>query len=260
MNRTHPPLSVLLPTFNNETIIRDCLESVKWADEIFVVDSFSTDRTLDICREYRARIVQHEYIQSAKQKNWAIPQCAHEWVFQIDTDEVLEPGARKEIERAIAAAPADQNVFRLPRKNHILGVWIKAAGIYPDYQTRLFRRDDARFEDKEVHAHIRAPGRVGTLRHHLLHYGMTSISKQLSNLDRYSRYQADELCKRGKRFHWYQLVFRPIAIFGYYYFWKLGWTAGYRGWLIAAINASFDFWAHAKLWELQTFKLPASPQ
>jgi hypothetical protein len=89
---------------------------------------------------------------------------------------------------------------------------------------------------------------------------MTSISKQLSNLDRYSRYQADELRKRGKRFHWYQLVFRPIAIFGYYYFWKLGWTAGYRGWLIAAINASFDFWAHAKLWELQTFKLPASPK
>jgi len=94
-------LSVLLPTFNNEGIIRATLESISWADEILAVDSFSTDNTLDICREYGARILQHEYEQSAKQKNWAIPQCAHDWVFQIDSDEVLEPGLREEIEAVL---------------------------------------------------------------------------------------------------------------------------------------------------------------
>ena len=252
-------ISVLLPTFNNEKIIRDCLESVKWADEILVVDSFSTDHTLDICREYGARIVQHEYIQSAKQKNWTIPQCANEWVLQIDTDERLEAGMEDEIKNAIMNAGLGVQAFRLPRKNHILGVWLQISNLYPDYQTRLFRRDLGRFEDKEVHAHIRVPGQVGTLRHHILHYGMTSISKQLSNIDRYSRYQADELNKCGKRFHWYQLVLRPFAVFGYYFLWKRGFTAGYRGLLVASINATFDFWAHAKLWEIQTFKLPASP-
>src|SRR6266478_5170400 len=100
-----PKISVLLPTFNNAQIIRSALESIRWADEILVVDSFSTDSTLDICREYGARILQHEYVQSAKQKNWAIPQCGNEWVLQIDTDEVLEPGLREEIEAVIKNPP-----------------------------------------------------------------------------------------------------------------------------------------------------------
>jgi glycosyltransferase involved in cell wall biosynthesis len=253
-------VSVLLPTYNNERIIRNCLESVKWADEILVVDSFSTDRTLDICREYGARILQHEYIQSAKQKNWAIPQCAHAWVLQIDSDEVLEPGLREEILNVVARADSDRCAFQIPRKNFILGEWLQVANLYPDYQTRLFRRDSGRFEDKEVHAHVRVQHPVGVLQHHIIHHGTSSISKQLSNLDRYSRYQADELNKRGKRFYWYQLIFRPWAVFAYYFFVSRAFTAGYRGWIVCAIIVTLDFWAHAKLWEIQRFDLDASPK
>ncbi len=253
-------LSVLLPTFNNEKIIRDCLESVKWADEILVVDSFSTDHTLDICREYGARIVQHEYIQSAKQKNWAIPQCANEWVLQIDTDERLEPGLREEIQALLQCPPDDVDGYRMPFKHHILGEWVRVANLYPEYHLRLFRRDRGRFEDKEVHAHVRVPGRVDTLSHHILHYGMTSISAQLRNIDRYSRYQADELHKRGKVFHWHHLIVRPPLIFAYYYFLRRGFTVGYRGLLIAALAATFDFWTYAKLWEMRSFNLVASPK
>ena len=252
-------ISVLLPTFNNAEIIRATLESIQWADEILVVDSFSTDSTLDICREYGARIIQHEYIQSSKQKNWAIPQCAHEWVLQIDTDEVLEAGAKEEILTRTAAAPPEVHAFALPRKNHVLGKWISTANLYPDLQTRVFRRDVGRFEDKEVHAHVFVPGKIEVLEHNVLHYGMTSISKQLSNIDRYSRYQADELRKRGKRFRWTQLILRPPAVFAYYYFRKLGFTAGYRGLLIATLNATHDFWAHAKLWELEVSELANVP-
>jgi glycosyltransferase involved in cell wall biosynthesis len=259
-NRPRVKLSILLPTFNNAAYIRPTLESIQWADEILVVDSFSADATLDICREYNARIIQHEYIQSAKQKNWAAPQCAHEWVLQMDTDEVLEEGAQAEIQNAIAHAPDDVHAFRLPRKNHILGEWVKVSNLYPDYQTRLFRRDFGKWQDKEVHAHVEVSGRVETLQHHILHYGMKSISNQLRNLDRYSRYQADELKKRGKKFSWTQITLRPFAIFAYYFFWTRGFTAGYRGLLIAAVNTTFDFWAHAKLWELETFDLPASPK
>jgi glycosyltransferase involved in cell wall biosynthesis len=245
-------ISVLLPTFNNAGIIRATLESIQWADEILVVDSFSTDETLEICREYGARIIQHDYIQSSKQKNWAIPQCAHEWVLQIDTDEVLETGAREEITTRIATAPEDVHAFSLPRKNHVLGKWISTADLYPDLQTRVFRRDVGRFEDKEVHAHLAVPGKIEVLKHSVMHYGMTSIAKQLSNIDRYSRYQADELRKRGKQFRWPQLVFRPFFVFSYYYFWRLGFASGYRGFLIASLSATYDFWAHAKLWELET--------
>jgi glycosyltransferase involved in cell wall biosynthesis len=254
-----PKLSVLLPTFNNAEIIRPTLESIRWVDEILVVDSFSTDSTLDICREYGARILQHEYVQSAKQKNWAIPQCAHEWVLQIDTDEVLEPDIREEIEATLENLPTGVDGFRIPFKHYVLGQWVRACGLYPEYHLRLFRRDAGRFEDKEVHAHVRVPGQVGTMRSHIQHFGMTSIGKQLRNIDRYSRYQADELRKRGKQFRWTQATVRPLAVFGYYYFWKRGFTAGYRGLLLASLNATSDFWAHAKLWELETLGLSASP-
>src|SRR5689334_24008024 len=94
-------LSVLLPTYNEEAVLTDCLESVKWADEILVVDSYSTDRTLDIVRKYDARIIQHEYINSTKQKNWAIPQCNSTWVLQIDADERLEPALQEEIKNIL---------------------------------------------------------------------------------------------------------------------------------------------------------------
>lgn len=244
-----PKLSVLLPTYNNEAIIRDCLETVKWADEILVVDSFSSDRTLEICGEYGARILQHDYVNSAQQKNWAIPQCAHDWVLQIDTDERLEPGLPVEIQDAIANASPETHAFRFARKNHVFGSWVRVAAMYPDWQTRLFRRQEGRFEDKEVHAHIQVPGLTQTLKHHLIHYGMPNVRKQLGNLDRYTRYRAADLGKRGKRFHWYQLVFRPPAVFAYYYLWLRGFREGYRGLIISAYESTFDFWAHARLWE-----------
>jgi glycosyltransferase involved in cell wall biosynthesis len=253
-------LSILLPTFDDQEIVRDCLESVKWADEILVVDSFSTDHTLDICREYGARILQHEYVNSAKQKNWAIPQCAHEWVLQVDTDERLEPGLQEEIQAILSAPSTDVQGYRIPFKHHILGEWVRVAGLYPEHHLRLFRKSSGSFEDKEVHAHVLVRGRVENLEHHILHFGMTTISKQLENVDRYARYQADELKKRGKRFHGYELILRPPAIFFYYYFWKLGFLAGYRGFLVASISATTDFWSHAKLWGIYTLGLPASPK
>jgi len=253
-------VTVLLPTYNNAALLRGCMESAGWADEILVVDSFSSDGTPELARELGARVIQHEYLNSALQKNWAIPQCGSEWVLQLDSDERMPPDAAGAIRQAVAEAPADLHAYRLPRRNEVLGVWCQVENLYPDYQTRLFRRDQGRFEDKEVHAHVRVPGRVATLAVPILHFGMPHIGKQLTNLDRYTRYGADELRKRGKRFHWYQLALRPFALFAYYYMWKRGFTAGYRGLLVAMLNVTFDFWTHAKLWELETLRLPSSPR
>lgn len=252
-------LSLLLPTYNNAALLPEVLAAFAWVDEIVIVDSFSTDDTLAIAAAHGARVLQRRYDQSANQKNWAIPQCQHEWILQVDTDERPEPGLREEIEQLLTAPPPEVQGYRLPFKHHILGQWVRVMNLYPEYHLRLFRKTMGRFETKEVHAHLQVPGQVGTLQHHLLHYGMPTLSKQLSNLDRYSRYQADELHKQGKRFHWAQVTLRPIAVFGYYYFYKLGFTVGYRGFFLAAHNALFDFWAHAKLWELEALGLPASP-
>jgi glycosyltransferase involved in cell wall biosynthesis len=255
-----PPISILLPTFNNANSVRDTLESVKWASEILVVDSFSTDGTVEICREYGARVVQHEYVNSARQKNWAAPQCRHDWVLQIDTDETLEPGAREEIEMALAASAENVEAFRLPRRNHMLGRWVRRAGIYPDYQTRLFRRDRGRWPEREVHAHLTVPGEVQTLKHHLMHQGMPNISKQLRNLDRYTRYEADELRKQGIRFRWSRVVVRPWLVFLHRYFWLRGFLDGWRGFVLCSYLGIYAFLSQAKLWELEELGLEQSPR
>lgn len=254
------PLSVLLPTCNNSATIRRTLESICWADEILVVDSFSTDGTLDICREYGARLLQHEYINSARQKNWAIPQCTYTWVLQIDSDEVLEPGLPGEIEAAITRASANVHAFRLPRKNHVLGRWMRFAGIYPDYQTRLLRREVGRWIEREVHAHVTVPGAMGTLRGHILHDGMPHISKQLRNLDRYTRYEADELRKQGRRFRLHQLLLQPGLVFLKRYLWQQGFRDGYRGFIYCTYLATYQFMTLAKLWELEELGLAHSPK
>jgi len=255
-----PQISILLPTFNNAATVRATLESVSWADEILVVDSFSTDETLNICNEYDARVIQHEYINSARQKNWAAPQCRNGWVLQIDTDEVLESGAREEIEEAIHSAGSNVDAFRFPRKNHILGRWVRQAGIYPDYQTRLFRRDACRWVEREVHAHVNVPGETRTLKHHVLHYGMPNISKQLHNLDRYTRYEADELRKSGKQFRWTGLTMRPCATFFRRYVLERGFLAGWRGFILCGYLAIYVFLTQAKLWELNELELEQSPK
>ncbi len=255
-----PRVSILLPTFNSAATVRDTLESVKWADEILVVDSFSTDETLKICSEYTARIVQHEYLNSAKQKNWALPQCENDWVLQIDTDEVLEPGAREEIEQALNSTSLQVRAFRFPRKNHVVGRWVRRAGIYPDYQTRLFRRDDGRWHEREVHAQIEVSGDTKPLQHHILHFGMPTISKQLRNLDRYTRYEADELRKNGVTFGWTAVTIRPWLVFFRRYVWHRGFLEGWRGFIVCAYLAIYDFLTHVKLWEMEELGLEQSPK
>lgn len=255
-----PLISVLLPTYNCAEIVRETLESVKWADEILVVDSFSTDATLDICREYGARIIQHEYVNSAVQKNWAVGQCRNEWVLQIDSDEVLEAGARKEILETVETASPNVDAFRLPRKNHVLGKWVRYGGIYPDWEMRLFRRDKGRWFDREVHSNVRVPGETGTLKHHILHHGMPNISKQLRNLDRYTRYEADELRKLGKHFNLLDLLFRPPLTFLYRYFWLQGFRDGMRGFIVCVYLAAYVFFTRAKLWEMEELGLDRSPK
>lgn len=247
-------LSVLIPSFNSEKTIRETLESVKWADEIFVCDSFSTDKTLAIAREYAARIIQHEYINSALQKNWAIPQCRHEWVLIVDTDEVLEDGLKEEIFEKIEKNDPAFDGFMISGKNLIYGQWIRYGGLYPDYHLRLIRRDKGRYATREVHAHLLVPGKIGKLKHHFLHNGFKDMSTWLIKLARYSKYEADELAKQGKKFHFMRVTLYPFIIFMRTYFWKLAILEGYRGFMLSLLDSFYYFNMYAKLYERQRTK------
>jgi glycosyltransferase involved in cell wall biosynthesis len=242
-------ITVMVPCFNNASSIADVLETVQWADEILLVDSFSTDNTLEIAGRFNVRIVQNEYINQAKQSNWALQYCTHEWVLQIDTDEYLPENAEEIIRNAVENAAPDVHCFRMARRNHVLGKWVKHGGIYPDWEHRLFRRDKGQWFDREVHSNVRVEGKTETLPIDLIHHGMPTISKQLKNLDRYTAYEADELHKKGKSFSYIQWIFRPWIIFGYRYFYQQGFRDGWRGFLLAVCNAFYVFVTYAKLKE-----------
>jgi glycosyltransferase involved in cell wall biosynthesis len=261
MAKMQPPaISILLPTYNNAATLSDTLQSVQWAGEILVIDSFSTDATLEICARFNCRVIQHEYINSARQKNWALPHCRHEWVLQIDSDETLATSLQEEISSCLRDVPQAVDAFRMPRKNHILGKWCRHGGLYPDYQVRLFRKDKGRWTAREVHASIVVPGEVRTLQGAILHQGMPTLARQIANLNRYTRYEADELLKQGRRFSAYRLLIHPWLIFAYRYFFQQGFRDGWRGFIFCAYTAFYSFLVWAKRWELDEIHLDQSPK
>jgi len=259
MSLSRVPVSVLIPCFNSADVIEECLASVSWADEIFVCDSFSTDATLDICRRYTGRIVQHEYVNSATQKNWAIPQVAHDWVLIVDTDERVSPELRREIEAALTPdCPYDG--FRIPRLNHVFGRPIRHGGHYPDYQLRLFRRDRGRYQDRQVHAHVELRGAAGVLSAPLLHYGQRDI-EQVTRvyLLRYTAWEAAQKQKDGIRFRSTDLVVRPVGAFAVRYLMQRGFLDGTAGLFMALLVSAYVFLTYARLWQLQKATDPQPP-
>lgn len=241
-------LSVIIPCYNNQDIIRDCLESVKWADEILVVDSFSTDNTLEIVKEYTNRILQHEYINSASQKNWAIPQAKYDWILIVDTDERIPKELKEEIVE-IFRDPKDFVGFKIPRANYSFGKRLRYGGYWPDYQLRLFKKDKGRYEDREVHAHVIVDGKVGFLKNPIIHYHDRSISQVVEKyFIRYANWEAKERLKR-ERFKITKLFFLPPAVFIYRYIYKRGILDGIRGFITAALWSIYIFLTYLYMWQ-----------
>jgi glycosyltransferase involved in cell wall biosynthesis len=235
-------------------VIEDCLKSVRWADEVIVVDSYSTDKTVDIARQYADRVLQHEYGFSALQKNWAIPQASHEWVLIVDTDERVPAQLRDEIV-ALLSQPSPHAGYRIPRANSVLGREIRHADYYPDYQVRLFRRDAGRYDLRRVHAHITLDGSCGTLRAPLLHYSGRSLDQMIRNLLLLmTTWEAEQRAPNRRagawsRWLWVNLLFRPVAAFGLRYFRQGGWRDGYHGLVASMIWAIYVAITYMKVWE-----------
>ena len=242
-------LTALIPCRNEERNIRDCLESVEFADEILVVDSFSTDATLDIARRYTDRILQHEYVNSAAQKNWAIPQASHPWVLIVDADERVTPDLRDEIGRILAAdGPCDG--YWLRRRNVFLGREIRFSGWQNDRVLRLFRRDLGRYQDKHVHAGLLLDGRPGACRHPLLHYSYRSLEDELAKTRRYGQWGAADALDAGKKPTARRLLWHPVFTFLHRYLLRGGFLDGRHGLVLCLFQAFGVFYKYARLWEM----------
>ncbi len=247
-------VTAIIPTFNEERHIAETIASVAWADEVLVVDSFSKDRTVEIAREKGAKVIQREYGYSASQKNWAIPQAAHPWIFLLDADERCTPELEREIKQILAMQPVP-HAYWIHRANHFMGKRINYSGWQSDKVVRLFKRDTCKYQDLKVHAEIITAGGVSKLREKIVHYTYTDLASYLKKADRYTTWGAldryEKFQKSGKRIGWAYLFFRPLGRFLRHYFWRLGFLDGTHG-LVVSLLASHNIFIRAlKIWRLQ---------
>lgn len=238
-------LSVIIPCFNEERNIEACLKSVSWADEILVVDSFSTDRTIEIAQKYTDRILRHEYINSAAQKNWAIPQALHDWVLIVDCDERVTPGLRDDIAALLKQEPP-RDGYWIKRKNYLFGEEIKYSGWGTDSVLRLFRRDLGRYQEKRVHAEVDLQN-TGVLQGFLEHHSVSSLSDWINKINRYSSWKAQDKYEKGAMAPVLHMMLRPPMRFFKDYILRLGILDGWRGFLIASMSAFAELVMAAKI-------------
>jgi len=241
-------LSVAVITLNEEGNIRACLESAKWADEIVVCDSGSSDRTLEMAAGYGARTFQDAWRGFAGHKNLALERCRQPWILVLDADERVTPALQTEIQAVLrAGGPCDG--YRVGRKNFFLGAWIRHGGWYPDRSIRLFRRGRGRFLTRAVHEVVEVQGTVGTLRHPMEHYTYASISQFLRRMDRYAGLAAGELFVAGRRCRLTDLTLRPTWTFLRMFVLQRGFLDGWRGLILAGLYACYTLVKYAALWE-----------
>ena len=248
-------LSVALITKNEEANLARTLESVRWADEIVIVDCGSTDGTAEIAREFGAKFTVESWKGFGAQKNSAIAQCTSDWVLALDADEAVSAELAAEIQALLRGTP-DCDAYFLPRRNFFLGRWIRHGGYYPDPKLRLFRRGAAQFEERSVHETLRCSGRTGRLHGDLLHDAYPTLDGYIEHMNRYSALGAAQAMARGKTSRGLaaflgNVCVNPAATFAWNYFVRGGFLDGREGLLLQLYHSAYVSWKYAKAWERQ---------
>ncbi|HZQ48632.1 MAG TPA: glycosyltransferase family 2 protein [Verrucomicrobiae bacterium] len=248
--RRAAPITAYALTYNEAPQIRDALESIKWADEIIIVDSFSTDGTVEIAREYGARIISEKFCGYGRLRNLALEAADNDWILSIDSDERCTPELAAEVRREAEAPQYD--AYHVPRKSHFMGRWMQHSGWYPDYrQPQFFNRRKMRYREDLVHEGFDLDGRLGYLRGHVLQYPWPTIEAGTAKLQRYSTLVAQRYAQMNKRASLFKLICRPISMFLKVYVYKQGFRDGRHGFILATLYAYYTFLKYAKLWELR---------
>jgi glycosyltransferase involved in cell wall biosynthesis len=243
-------ISAVVRTFNEELNIRDCLESVTWADEIVVVDAFSTDRTVEIVREYTDRVILNAWEGHLPQSVVATEQARNLWVFHIDSDERVTPELKNEILAVdLKSTPCD--AFDMPRHHFFMKRWINHSGWYPDRNIRLYRKDRCWWGGYEPHDKIQVPGQLGHFTGNLNHFIYRDITHFANTKNSYATKTALDHFKNGRRATLGHLTVRPLATFFIRYLIRLGILDGLPGYVICAMESYGVFLKYLKLYEMQ---------
>ena len=241
--------------FNEAAHIRRCLESVKWCDEIVVVDSFSSDQTVQICREYTPHVIQRAWPGFVEQKRFALSQTSHEWVLNIDADEEVSPALQQDILTILTRDDPAVDGFYIPRLVYYLGRWWWH-GWYPSYRLRLFRRTKVIWGGVNPHEKVLLRGQADRVAGNIYHYTYDDITDHLRTVNDLTDIAAQELARRGVRVHVWDILFRPLWRFVRFYVLSGCMRDGKAGFFVSVTAALYTFLKYAKLWEHTLGKPP----
>ncbi len=249
------PLSVIVITRNEERNIAACLESVRWADELVVVDAQSKDNTIGLARQFTQKVFVKPWRSFSDAKEFAVSKSRNEWILWLDADERVTPELASEIEALLISSP-ENDAYTVARRAYFLGRWIRHSGWYPGRVARLFRKDRATFSSALVHEGLRVQGAVGELHHDLLHFTDPNLYHYMEKFNRYTSLSGKESFEAGRRFRIVDLFVRPLWLFVKMYVLRLGFLDGVPGLLLAMLSSVYVFTKYAKIWEAWTAAHP----
>lgn len=254
------PVSAIIHVLNEIEYIDDCLKSVDWADEVYVMDSFSTDGTVERIREKypHVRFEQREYLGAASTKNYAIDRAKHDWIFILDADERVTPRLRDEILRTLGGELKFW-AYSVGRLNFMMGKPVRFSGLQRDRVTRLFHRGHARYPNKRVHADLLVDGATGVLRHKMDHFYIRTFDHMIAKMTRYADWSAAQMYIDGKTTSAWGIFSHSVAKFVRDFVFNLGFLDGVRGLISVGMHVYYTFWKYAKLWELTQLKRRGKP-
>ena len=249
-----PALTVIVTTLNEEANLRECLESLDFADEILLVDSFSTDATVAIARSFpKVKVVQRQYFGSAAQKNWAMDQIATPWLLIVDADERVPEALAREIVELLERGPAAKAYF-IRRENVFIDKTIRHSGWSTDKVVRLLERGAARYPNRRVHADLDHDSSTPTLRTPLRHFTCRSLPQYLEKVHRYAAWGAADAFRAGRQAGPFELFWRPAWRFFRMYVLQAGFLDGRHGLVLCGIQAWSVFLKWARVWEWNRFR------
>jgi len=238
-------VSVIIITKNEEKNIERCLESVRWADEIVVVDTFSTDRTVEVCRRFTDKVFQENWLGYGLQKNLCASKASNRWVFNVDADEVISSECAEAILKLLSGEP-EFPLYRFPRKNFIANRWVRYAGWYPDLISRLYDRDRVSFSESIVHERLIPDNDGGVINHPILHYSFKGMEDYIQRQNRYSTLYAEEKKRLNWKANWTHFYVRPVWMFFKTYFFRQGLREGFLGLFLSLSMAFYTYLKYAK--------------
>ena len=244
-------LTALIPTGNEIRNIEEVIASVNFADEVLVVDSFSTDGTYEKALELADKVIQREFDYPSKQKNWAIPQAKHNWILLIDADERVTPSLQQEIIEILKNPPQDEVGFWIGRQNYFMNQPIKHSGWGNDKVIRLFKKEECRYNNKRVHEEIETQGSLGKLKNKFQHYTYTSFDSHIEKINRYAWWRALDSQEKVNKITAYHFIIKPIWGFFKHYLLQCGFKDGVPGLTIAFLRSYSIFTRYLKVWLLR---------